>query len=851
MSSSLLSAAVDRSFSCAARKNSRLVLGIWVVLIVCLMLCQSLVAQENFLVATEDGVLSLYDLATYSPIESFQNEPFTYTVTSSPNQRLAFMAGGSGYGSAVDMTIERAITSLTGVRGSTSTIGYSGNYYLVSDYNTTLDVVDTATLMMVRTVDLSSVLPLVGLPGGIVAANDQAYVLPRGQSSEGIAVVNLANFQLSSIPVPAGSFCRLCAARVPDDSIVVVVERENSDGKTHVLLINTTTKIISDVPQAKNYGVSSVVVTPNGSGPLYGYVFSSSSGSVMTLDLRPNSPTYGQILANTAVAIPNLSLSGMAINSDGSRVIVVGSPTVQPPAPNVAVVDTVNQVLATQLTVNGGITADAVCTGFFSTTPPPTAPTVTGLSTYQITNDQSNDIAITGTNFQPGALVGIGGFPPLPSNFLGSTMLSVTVPAGAPAGRALDIIVTNPLTNDPPDQQNQSGLLAGKFNILPTPKFQPTTQFATSNSVVPYVYDLKQQTMVGIPTGYPGDTVNGLAFNVDGKALYLASLQSYSGAYYVLPVNLSTNTPDSPITLPSNTYTISQLLPLAAGLDPEKGTPVIYVAWTDDTDLHLGKIDSDSASPTYNTIVETFNAGLNGDYPYAETMTLRSDGKYAYVWYYKDNYSLGIFNLATGAFNSVAADTLRVSESQSQIGISPDGKSMLLAAFYGNRTRIRIFDIANPTNPKPVTVITPIPIPRWGFPQVVNYQVIGNKLYAIDLYGAVVVFNFDRAKGDFRERGYVASDHQENYTSYVFSPDGSYMYVTDYFGDLVLVLDTSKLIGGTNPALTQIRSPYTPYLIDVSPVAPPAKSPSLKQRGKQQRTVPDQNEFRRPTLRPE
>ncbi len=840
MSFSLISHATRRALRHAAKTNSTSVLGLALVLGLSVMLCRPLVAQENFLVATQDGVLSLYDLATYSPIESFQNEPFTYTVTASANQRLAFMAGGSGYGSAVDMTIGRAITSLTGVRGSVSTIGHSGKYYLVSDYNTALDIVDTATLMMVRTVDLSSVLPLVGLPGGIAAANDQAYVLGRGQSQK-VAVVNLTNFQLSSISVPAGSFCRLCAARVPDGSIVVVVGRENSDGKTHVLLINTTTnQIISDFPQTKNYSVSSVVVTPNSSGPLYGYVFSSSSGSVMTLDLRPNSPTYGQILANTAVTIPNISFSGMAINSDGSRVLVVGTPDLQPPAPNVAVVDTVNQVLATQLTVNGGITADAVCTGFFSTTPPNSAPTVTGVS-GDITNDKNNDVTITGTNFQPGAFVRIGSLLPFPTNFLGSNMLSVTVPAGAPAGKAQDIIVINPQTNDPPNQQNQSGLLAGKFNILPTPKFQPTTQFATSNSVVPYVYDLKQQTMVGIPTGYPGDTVNGLAFNVDGKALYLASLQSYSGAYYVLPVDLSTHTPDSPITLPSNTYYINQLQPLVAGRDPQKGTPVIYVAWADDTDLHLGKIDSDSSSPTYNTIVETFNAGLNSG-PIPGTMALSPDGKYAYTWYYTDKAYLGIFNLVTGAFSSVAGSALRVSELQSQIGISPDGKSMLLAAFYGNRTRIRIFDIANPTNPKPVTVITPIPISRWGFPQVVNYQVIGNKLYAIDLYGAVVVFNFDRAKGDFRERGYVASDHQENYTSYVFSPDGTYMYVVDYFGDAVLVLDTSKLTTGKDPELTNIRSPYTPYSIDVSPVAPPTKPARQLRSGAPTRPLPPQSQ---------
>ena len=55
-------------------------------------------------------------------------------------------------------------------------------------------------------------------------------------------------------------------------------------------------------------------------------------------------------------------------------------------------------------------------------------------------------------------------------------------------------------------------------------------------------------------------------------------------------------------------------------------------------------------------------------------------------------------------------------------------------------------DISNPISPKAIAEITPIPIPRWGFPYVVNYQVIGNKLYALDLNGVAVVFNFDRTR---------------------------------------------------------------------------------------------------------
>ena len=800
-----------------------------IALLMVLACCRSLHAQaENFLVSSADGTLSLYDLATNSLLESFQSSPLTYTISSSPNGRLAFSAGGSGYGLATDTSIGRDITRLTGVRAPASTTGHSGQYYLAADYNYVLDVVSTATLTIVQKVDFSSVIPRIGNPGAIVSANDQAYIFPRTQNPQApkAAVVNLTTFQLSSIALPPGTVCRRCASRTPDGSIVVVIEQENSDGKSHVLLINTATNIIvKDFSQTQAYGSRAFVVTRSTDpAKLYGYL--AVFGRVLAVDLQPNSPTYGQVLAGTAVTLTNSSIPDVAISSDGSRLILAEAADSAPPRPTVDVVDTGKMLtdpahaLVAQLVVNGGISASTVCTGFFVTTPPNTAPTVSTVS-GDITNDKDNDITVTGGNFQAGALVRIGSLPQLPATVMGSNTLTVTVPAGAPAGKAQDIIVTNPLTNDPPTQQNQSGVLAGQFNILPNPKFQPATQFATSNDSLLFAYDLKQQTMVNIHTGTPGDLSNGISFNVDGKYLYLASVPNYGGNDYVLPINLDTNTAASPITLPSNTYVLGQLKALAAGRDPQTNTPVQYVLWTDDTDMRLGKIDSDPASDKFNTLVQTFNANLNFGFAIPYTITLSPDGKFAYVWYIAGKDYMGVFNLSTGAFTSISATNLGVTVTQSQIGIAPDGKSMLLATSLGSRVRIKVFDISNPISPKLLTQITPLPIPNFGFPQVFNYQVIGTKLYAIDLNGAAVVFNFDRSKGDFRQRGYVAGS-QSGYSNFAFSPDGSYIYLTDYYNDAVLVGDVGKLAGG-DPSVTSIRSPYTPYLIDVSPVAPPSR----------------------------
>jgi hypothetical protein len=204
-------------------------------------------------------------------------------------------------------------------------------------------------------------------------------------------------------------------------------------------------------------------------------------------------------------------------------------------------------------------------------------------------------------------------------------------------------------------------------------------------------------------------------------------------------------------------------------------------------------------------------------------MTVSPDGKYAYVWYGANISRLGIFDLTVGTFVSVGNDQLRVSDFQSQIYVTPDSKSLLLSSFYGNRTRIKVFDISTPSNPRLLITLTPLPISQWGFPKVNNYQVIGKTLYAIDLNGAVVQFNFDWDKKDFRERGYIDAGSKVNFSGFLFSPDGTNMYLTDYFRDAVLVLDTSLLIDGKHPEITNIRAPYAPYLIDVSPVAPPSR----------------------------
>lgn len=831
-----------RSNSCNSSARFSKTISLVLVLVLAAY-CLPLLAQENVLVATTDGMLSLFDLASYAPLETVRTGySFAYSLVPSPNPRLAFVPA---LGIVTDLSIGRRAGTIPIVYGTVGAMTTDGKSLLIASPGA-LSFVDPAKFNVVKTVDLKSILGD-GQPGPLAVTAANAYVFPQsGFPSPKVAVVNLSTFAVSSISLPLGSFNSLPGANfagvTPDGSTLVVLETEIVDSLLHVVLVNTASNQI--VGDNKQPDLSSfpraLAITPDGQDPSeifgYGVVYRSSVVEIEALDLRSNSPTYGNFLESTAVPLdPLFGAQSMVVNSDGSRLIVVGSSSQNQNSPNTLVVDTAKifsdptHAIIKSLTIEGGLPATAVCTGFFQTVPPNSAPTVTGTS-GDITNDIARQVQITGTNFQTGALVRIGATGPLPAIVNGSSSLTVNVPANWAAGKAQDIIVTNPLTNGAPEQQNQSGLLAGQFNILPNPKFHPATQFATTNFDGSLsVYDIVQQTTKNVAVQESGSRATWPAFNVDGKYLYNSSTQTYTG-YAVLPIDLGNDMAGAPIPIMgSNFIGISESL--TGNLDPQTGKPVINAPWQDGSDLHLSVIDSDSTSPTFNNIIRTFDAGLNiqnGGLS-LRLMTTSPDGRYTYLWYDEvvsghDAFYLGIFNLATGAFTKMSSDSLGVTHNQSQVSISPDGKSLLLAVSIGAQTRIRVFDISNPIQPRRVGDISPVPVPGHGSPRVFNYQVVGATLYGIDASGIVAVFNFDRQKGDFRQRGYsIFQNAGSFYGAFAFSADGAYLYVTDLLNNQVSVLDAGKLSTGKDILLTNISDPYYPYGIAASPVPPPGK----------------------------
>lgn len=804
-------------------------------------LCLSAAAQESYLVSAEDGKVSMYDLATNTLLTSVKLSGSSFNMVPSPNPRLAFVSVRSSYYSVLDMTLDREMDRIQGVQASSGTFTPDGSMFVAPDFSRNLDILDAAKLKLLRKVSLSSVRPPGSAPGQIVATGNRAYLFPRTASSNPqIAVVDLTTYAVSGISLPAGTVCRKCGAITPDGSTLVAIDR-GYDAKVHVVLVSTATnKIIADNVQAGISSAQGLVVTPDGSNPskIYGYVVADINGpQLAVLDLVVNSPTYGTVLPATQAEV-DLVLEEMAINSDGSRLVLVGLPDYLVNH-NVEIYDTAKlfsdpgNARTGTVDVGPGQQLSSVCIGAFSTTIPNTAPVVTSVS-GNITNDAQHDIQISGGNFQPGAVVRIGSMDPLPANVTGGGTLSVTVPAKSPAGRTLDIVVTNPGTNKPPDQQNQSGVLAGQFNILLDPGFQPKTQFATVNLDSSFsVYDPIQRAIVNDQNANNGDFLYYPAFNVDGQELYLSQQKttwlSTESCCNVLPVQTSNNSIEASIPLPPSSQTISLSEGMVATLDPSTGKPVLDMMWSGD-DLYVGVIDTNPGSPTFHTVIKTFSAGDADNYPWAEVMTVSPDGKFAYLWY--DDYSgpdsgytsnLGVMDLTTGAFTSFAYTSLGVYNIQQQVSVTPDGKSLLLMSYKGNRARIKVFDLSNPMYPKPLAELAPVPVPGHGFPNVANYQVVGNQLYAIDSSGIIVVFNFNKTTGDFRERGYYVVDTTTPLYAFAFSADGSNLYLADDLTDQIRVLATDKLVTGKDAEVTGLRAPYGPLTLGVSPVAPPSR----------------------------
>ena len=169
--------------------------------------------------------------------------------------------------------------------------------------------------------------------------------------------------------------------------------------------------------------------------------------------------------------------------------------------------------------------------------------------------------------------------------------------------------------------------------------------------------------------------------------------------------------------------------------------------------------------------------------------------------------------------------------------ISPDGRFLLLQAYYDNYSGydILVFDIDN--YPEPPTLVATITgnVPGPYPPYLYYFQVVGNRLFALDTNSnSVLAFNFVPPSNFSQLAAYQLPSA---YGGLTVSPDGALIYLPISNPDMITVLDANQLINGQAPLITNIATGVFPYQVAVSPltakhrVGPPVSRPPVESRG--------------------
>ena len=822
-------------------------------------------AQENVLVATRYSVLSLYDLPLQNLEQKISGSYITWSVIVDPNNpRLAYV-GAASYVSVFDLTIGREVNRISlGNGDGLGLMAFSsdGRYLLVADGNfPILNVIDVVKQIVVRKVNLGPVMGTGASPGylgSVVVVGTKAYVASYYPDyyRPAIAVVDLKTYVVKPLALVSGyidtpGYLIPSAAATPDKKYAVMPWVYNSDGSTYLLLISTATDKIRYVP-LNGVDPAGVLVTPvNNSGSVYAYLLGAGPDgrfSATAFDLNSSSPTYLQVLPSTEVALNSYfssqySMTTAAINPEGTRFVLGGYKAGQnSPNPNLLEIDTgkmftdpTHAIVGTAI-VNGGVRPYGTAIANVTTTPPPSAPTVTSVS-GPIVNNQPNSVTITGTNFAAGAMVRIGTQPPLAATVNGPTSLQVTVPVNAPAQANLDVIVTNPNTSGPRNQQYQSGLLKSALTIVANPEFQPQNLFASFRlgAFGVSVWDPTHGTMLDNVSGPPP---GGITFNRDGAEIYgpSAGPKGLVTAPQAVDWDPATDTVVAQVSFGSGAFNVDNAIGsavIATSVNPATGRSVVFVPVTtrvsNKWDVAVEMVDTDSSSPTFNTVIKTLSVGLNSSQQtLVYTCASTPDGKYVYVNYLingQSAYQFAIFDVVHGTVITVSAGTLGASTGQQpDMFITPDGQSMLLSGYSKNpyASPIAVLDISQqPTNPVLVTTITGFPPGRPGGSAPFNfqsYQVVGKLLFALDpSQNVIAVFNFDAVNRNFSQVAIYQSPYPSG--TLAVSPDGALVYLSHYTNDMISILDASKLAGGKDPLITTVGAFPAVYQLTVSPAA--------------------------------
>ena len=372
-----------------------------------------------------------------------------------------------------------------------------------------------------------------------------------------------------------------------------------------------------------------------------GGALSGSVQEIAVIDANPTSSTFNTVIA----AIPNTSLvTNLAITPDGSHGYVInGDGTVSMLDTNPSS-STFNSVLTT-ITPPGGpplFPASAI------------AITPSGSRAYAGARQDSSqnafdsviDTVPTSSTYNTVvATIGTGGPPP----GLDTKAIAIT-PDGTRAYLTFPVILSIPNPNFP-SCNNQPCLYANNIAVVDTATNTVTATFLTA---------------------YPptiGCATSAIAITPDGSRAYVkdATQVFTNGRYICLPqldvVNLATNTVVATIPLPADTPEVG----LAITPDGNHA----YVSATSQTDGLVLVIDTNTSSPTYNTVVATVDLGQSiSALPYGLAVT--PDGALVYLAGINPSSSTipGFIDVIATATNTIVAQ-INLSARPTAVAITP------------------------------------------------------------------------------------------------------------------------------------------------------------------------------------
>jgi hypothetical protein len=209
----------------------------------------------------------------------------------------------------------------------------------------------------------------------------------------------------------------------------------------------------------------------------------------------------------------------------------------------------------------------------------------------------------------------------------------------------------------------------------------------------------------------------------------------------------------------------------------------------------------------------------DGRYAYGSTQASYQDPSWTFDTPIGNLVVFDTVNHTSRAFPTTSLGPAGVDGFQGHIEVSPDGKSLLLAAVGGG---IAVFDIgANPMNPTYVATVNGQTPSGLLAPRFFEYRIPKNAptlLVAFDeLQNLVELFNFDRTSNNFAFEGSVlvpgVTGVRDAFALDV-TPDGKLAYVTLTSGEDVAVINTSvptspfletKILTGEFPAAVAVR----------------------------------------------